>query len=145
MLFGFLSPYIIAFAVALVIAHSIKYGIAHIKGMELDPFHQIFATGGMPSSHAATVMAVWVVILCKDGIDSGLFGLVTLLAAIVMMDAVKVRRSTGEQGVALRRLLTEQNSDIPLPHTSMGHTPVEVAVGAILGAVIGVVVFLATK
>ena len=67
-----------------------------------------------------------------------------LLALIVMYDAVKVRRSSGEQGVAISELIKEQNSKVKLPRVSKGHTPMEVTVGALLGVIIGIIVFLAT-
>jgi hypothetical protein len=62
-----------------------------------------------------------------------------------MYDAIMVRRSSGEQGAAIHQLIKEQKSSVPLPRAAKGHTPVEVAVGALLGLIIGVVVFLATK
>ena len=61
-----------------------------------------------------------------------------------MYDAMKVRRSSGEQGIAIQQLIKEQKSKIKLPRAAQGHTPVEVAIGAVLGAVIGAVVFLST-
>ena len=99
----------------------------------------------MPSAHSATVVALVVVIGLRDGIDSGLFGLASLLASIVMYDAMMVRRSSGEQGKAIQQLIKEQKSTVPMPRAAKGHTPVEVLIGGALGSVIGLVVFLATK
>ncbi|MNU06825.1 hypothetical protein D3C72_2521530 [compost metagenome] len=56
-----------------------------------------------------------------------------------------VRRSSGEQGKAIQELIKEQKSGVALPRAAKGHTPVEVFAGAVLGALIGLVVFLATK
>ena len=64
---------------------------------------------------------------------------------IVMYDAVMVRRSSGEQGIAIQELIKLGKANVVLPRSAKGHTPLEVAVGAVLGLVIGVVVFLATK
>ncbi|MEO5950832.1 MAG: divergent PAP2 family protein [Candidatus Saccharimonadales bacterium] len=140
-----LTPYIIAIIVAWLLAHVIKYAIAISKGRVLDLTHQLFISGGMPSSHAATSVSVWMVILLKDGMQSGLFGLATLVVLIVTYDAVKVRRSSGEQGEAITQLIHETKSNIRIPRSAKGHTPLEVFAGSILGACIGLVVFLATK
>ena len=139
------SPYIIVIVVAWLLAHIIKYTVATAWGQHLDLTHQLFISGGMPSSHAATSVAVWMVILLKDGISSGLFGLATLVVLVITYDAVKVRRSSGEQGIAIQQLIKETKSSITLPRAAKGHTPIEVLVGSILGACIGLVVFLATR
>ena len=69
-----------------------------------------------------------------------------------MFDAIRVRRSSGEQGVALTQLIKKleatkqlKKGEVPLPRVAKGHTPVEVAAGALLGAIIGVIVFFATS
>lgn len=139
------SPYIIAIVAAWLLAHVIKYAIAFSKGTQVDLTHQLFISGGMPSSHAATSVAVWMVILMKDGVESGLFGLATFVVLVVCYDAVKVRRSSGEQGEAIAELIKETKSEIRIPRAARGHTPLEVVAGALFGAAIGLVVFLATK
>lgn len=140
-----ISPYLIAIIVAWLLAHVIKYAIATYQGKRLDLTHQLFISGGMPSSHAATVVAVWMVILLRDGAQSGLFGLATLFVLIVAYDSVKVRRSSGEQGAAIQELIREQHSKVAMPRAAKGHTPLEVLAGTILGVLIGYVVFLATR
>ena len=142
---GIFSAYIIAIAAAWLIAHAIKYTIARIRHQRLDFTHQLFISGGMPSSHAATSVAVWMVVLLVDGPNSSIFGLATLVTLIVCYDAVKVRRSVGEQGEALQSLIRESKKEIRIPRAAKGHTPVEVAAGAILGLIVGYVVFIATK
>lgn len=139
------SPYIIAIVMAWLLAHVIKYAIAFSRGTQVDLTHQLFISGGMPSSHAATSVAVWTVILLKDGVASGLFGLATFVVLVVCYDAVKVRRSSGEQGEAIAALIKETKSRVRIPRAARGHTPLEVIAGAIFGAGIGLVVFLATK
>jgi acid phosphatase family membrane protein YuiD len=61
-----------------------------------------------------------------------------------MYDAVKVRRSSGEQGEAIHSLIKEQKSSVKLPRAAKGHTPVEVVAGSILGVIIGIVVYFST-
>ena len=139
------SPYLIAIAVAWLLAHAIKYGVALARGKQLDFTRQLLISGGMPSSHAATTVAVWTVVLLRDGVMSGVFGLATLVVLIVCYDAVKVRRSSGEQGEAIIALIKETKSKVKLPRAAKGHTPVEVVAGAVLGAILGLIVFFATK
>jgi acid phosphatase family membrane protein YuiD len=140
-----LPVYIVAIVVAWLVAHVIKYIIAGVRHQKLDFTHQLFVSGGMPSSHAATSVAVWVVVLLTDGYQSAVFGLATLVTLIICYDAVKVRRSVGEQGEALQALIKKGNTKIALPRAARGHTPLEVVAGAILGVLVGCVVFIATK
>lgn len=142
---AFLSPYLIGVIAAWFVAQGAKYLIVAVKQRSLSHFRQLYLSGNMPSSHSASVVALVTIIGLRDGINGGLFSLAALFAAIVMYDAVMVRRSSGEQGIAIQRLIKEQKSSIPLPRAAKGHTPVEVVVGALLGGIIGVVVFLATK
>ena len=139
------SPYIIAIIAAWLLAQGAKYLLVAVKERRFDHIRQLYLSGNMPSAHSATVVALVTVIALRDGIESGLFGLAALFAGIVMYDAIMVRRSSGEQGMAIQQLIKEQKSSISLPRAAKGHTPVEVAVGALLGVLIGLVVFLATK
>lgn len=140
-----ISPYVISIAVAWLLAHVVKYTIATIRGVKLDLTQQLFISGGMPSSHAATSVAVWTVILLAEGAGSAIFGLATLVTLIICYDAVKVRRSVGEQGEAIHQIIKQQKLKVPLPRAARGHTPLEVLAGAVLGVVVGIVVFIATK
>ena len=140
-----MSPYIVALIAGWVVAQGAKYIIMVIRHRSFDHLRQLYLSGNMPSAHSATVVALVVVIGLRDGIDSGLFGLASLLASIVMYDAMMVRRSSGEQGKAIQQLIKEQKSTVPMPRAAKGHTPVEVLIGGALGSVIGLVVFLATK
>lgn len=140
-----LSPYVVAIIATWLIAQGAKYLIIAIKQRSFSQLRQLYLSGNMPSAHSASVTALVVVIGLRDGVGSGLFALAILFAAIVMYDAVMVRRSSGEQGAAIQQLIKEQDSKVALPRAAKGHTPVEVVVGMLLGALIGVVVFLATK
>ena len=145
MIFGYISPYIIAILIAWLVAHTIKFIISYSRKEKRTLRAYLFISGGMPSAHSASVVSITTLIGLKEGIETGLFGLAILFASIVMYDAMKVRRSSGEQGVALTKLLEETKSSIKLPRVTMGHSPLEVFFGASLGLVVGIVVFLATK
>ncbi len=135
-----LSPYIIAAVCGWVVAQLLKYVINSIRKGGLKNPRQLYLSGGMPSAHSATVTALAVVIAVKDGLASPLFALALTFAAVVIYDAMMVRRSSGEQGKALTALLKEQKSVVPLPRVAKGHTPVEVMVGIALGVAIGLAV-----
>jgi len=137
------SPYIIAGISGWVVSQLLKYVAASVKARKVASFRQLYLSGHMPSAHSATVVAVLTVIGLKDGVGSGLFGLALVFASVVLYDAVMVRRSSGEQGVALTALIKSTGAKVPLPRVAMGHTPLEVAVGALLGCVVGLVVMFA--
>ncbi len=139
-----ISPYIIAVFIAWLGAHIVKYIVGYNKKDRHDFKSQLFMSGGMPSSHSTTVVALTTVIGLCDGMQSAIFGLAVLFSLIVMYDAVKVRRSSGEQGLAIHSLIKEQKSGVKLPRAAQGHTPLEVTIGAIFGVLIGLVVFFST-
>jgi acid phosphatase family membrane protein YuiD len=141
----FISPYIMAAIVSWVVAQGMKYIFASMKGKKLGSMRQLYLSGGMPSAHSASVIALLVVIGFKDGIDSAIFGLALLFASVVMYDAIMVRRSSGEQGMALRWLFHDLKLTPAAPfRTAKGHTPSEVLGGIIVGLVVGSVVYFAT-
>jgi acid phosphatase family membrane protein YuiD len=94
--------------------------------------------GGMPSSHSAVVVAL----ATRVGIDAGLssvpFALAAVFAAVVMYDAAGVRRAVSVQARILNRMLTEmleaQRFNEERLRELIGHTPFEVFVGALIGA-----------
>lgn len=136
------SPYIVAALAGWIVAQFSKYVVSSVKHRRIASLRQLYLSGNMPSAHSATAIAVTFVIAAIDGVQSGLFGLAALVSSIVMYDAVMVRRSSGEQGTALTALIKEQKSGVRLPRVAKGHTPLEVAVGAFLGLVVGMCVLL---
>lgn len=139
-----ISPYLLSIAAGWLVAQGLKYVFAVLKTRKLRQLRQLYLSGSMPSAHTATVVALVTVIGLKDGIDTAIFGLGALFAGIVMYDAVMVRRSSGEQGVAIQALIREAKSKILLPRAAKGHTPLEVLAGMLIGLTIGAVVFFAT-
>ena len=94
-------------------------------------------TGGMPSSHAASVAALSTMIGLNNGFRTGLFCVTLFFSLIVMYDAAGLRRAAGRQAVILNRLIDEHFAH-PEAGTQrlmelLGHTPFEVLVGALLG------------
>jgi len=141
----FLSPYILAAIFSWIAAQGLKYIVSSIKGKTPGSLRQLYLSGSMPSAHSASVVALAVVVGLKDGIESAAFGIALLFAAVVMYDAVMVRRSSGEQGAALRGLFHQLKLDPVAPfRTAKGHLPREVIGGAFVGALVGLVVYFAT-
>lgn len=99
---------------------------------------RLTGTGGMPSSHSSTVMALTVSVGKYNGFDSALFAACLIFSFVVMYDAAGIRRAAGKQAEILNYLIEHHK----LPNFQkvkelLGHTPLEVFVGAILGIVIG--------
>jgi len=102
-------------------------------------WERLFGDGGMPSGHSATVssLAVTCGLLC--GTDSASFAISAILAIIVCHDAMGVRRETGRQAVIINDLIKAFNvlSQDALPETKLkefvGHTPVQVLAGILIG------------
>ena len=94
-------------------------------------------TGGMPSSHAASVSALTASVGLENGFRSLLFGVTLYFSLVVMYDAAGLRRAAGRQAAILNRLI-EEHFQHPERETQrlmelLGHTPLEVLVGALLG------------
>ena len=100
----------------------------------------IWRTGGMPSSHSATVSSMTVAVGIKEGIGSTLFTICFFLALIVMRDAMGVRRSSGLQAKALNLLGRNAGERLGFEYHPVkeiqGHSPLEVIVGSLLGIII---------
>ncbi len=106
---------------------------------------RMVGSGGMPSSHSATVCALAVAAGMKYGGGSFEFAISVMFAIIVMYDAMGVRRETGIQGRVLNEILEafinmgkEISAEAKLKEL-VGHTPLQVLMGAILGIVIALI------
>jgi acid phosphatase family membrane protein YuiD len=97
----------------------------------------IWRTGGMPSSHSALVASMAVSVALNDGIDSNLFIVTLMLAVIIIRDSLGVRRSSGNQSRILnvlgRQFSEKFKTEFHPVKEVNGHTPLEVAVGILLG------------
>jgi uncharacterized protein len=102
-------------------------------------FERLAETGGMPSSHSATVAALATGVAWTQGMGSPMFAITIVLAIIVMYDATGIRRAAGMHAARLNDLVEEfrtviQQGPQPEPLKELlGHTYLEVTVGAILG------------
>lgn len=122
-------------------------------------FHaeRLFGAGGMPSAHTATVCGLTVALAKQVGIDSPEFAIGFILACVVMYDAMNVRREAGEHAKVLNKvvgkLMEDEESRIDLNDDGradskdslelqeyIGHTPVQVLGGALLGIMVAIIV-----
>ncbi len=105
---------------------------------------RIIGAGGMPSSHSAVVCSVAMLIGRDYGFGSGIFALSMVMAFIVMYDAAGVRRASGKQARILNKILdTPGMSTVEVQEKlieALGHTPIQVFVGAAIGFIVGAIV-----
>ena len=121
-----------------VAAQAIKVLLTLWLDKRLD-WRRCFGMGGMPSSHSAFVFSLLVMTGVTEGVSSTYFALAFALAAVVIYDAMGVRAETGKQGAVLNRLLREVLVEgQPITEKKLkelvGHTPLEVCGGIVVGA-----------
>nr|KYP52968.1 hypothetical protein KK1_025175 [Cajanus cajan] len=129
-------PLISAF-VAFALAQSIKFFTTWFREGRWD-LKQLVGSGGMPSSHSATVTALAGAIGLQEGFGGPIFAIALVFACIVMYDATGVRLQAGRQAEVLNQIVYELPAEHPLAESRplrelLGHTPPQVIVGGILG------------
>lgn len=136
-----------------LMAQVLKFFIAWIADGRAN-FRRLFGDGGMPSGHTATVVSMAVMAGYTCGFASPLFAVAFILAIIVMHDATGVRRETGKQAIVLLDILSmlgdvfsEKDDNVRRQKlkTMVGHTPMQVFFGAILGLLVAVLYILIFK
>src|SRR5215831_1345334 len=103
--------------------------------------NRLVSSGGMPSSHSALVTGLATATGRVDGVGSAFFAIAVVLASIVMYDAAGVRRAVSIQARILNQMIDEAFQGHPIAEKRLreliGHTPIQVFVGALLGIAIG--------
>ncbi len=105
--------------------------------------HRFVGSGGMPSSHSAFMCAVSTAVGFQEGFSSSIFAISVCFTMVVMYDAAGVRRAAGKQAAVLNRIIEDMFTngkgwDDEKLKELIGHTPVQVVAGALLGVLIGV-------
>ena len=104
---------------------------------------RIFTSGGMPSSHSSFVTSLATLVGLEKGFNSTDFAIVVVFALIIMYDASGVRRAVGKQAAILNQIVDDVHHGKHIKQDKLkeliGHTPVEVWMGAILGIVVALV------
>ncbi len=127
---------LVSFAASLI-AQSFKIIIDFIQNGKIN-FRVLVETGGMPSSHSALVTTLATCVGQVQGWGSTEFAIATIFAIIVMYDAAGVRQAAGKQAKVLNQIVDEMFQEHPEFNEDrlkelLGHTPVQVIVGSILG------------
>lgn len=104
---------------------------------------RIFTSGGMPSSHSSFVTSLSTLVGMEYGFNSTEFAVVAVFSMIIMYDASGVRRAVGKQAVILNQIVDDLQHKKHIEQKKLkelvGHTPVEVFFGAILGIITALV------
>lgn len=140
------NPVLVGGTAAWAASQIIKVVINLVTGKGFVP-ERFVGSGGMPSSHSATVSAASVTTLRICGAASPVFGIAILMSIIVIYDALNVRYQSGLHGAELNRLrkkcmqssADEENSGKDFKEL-LGHTPSEVMGGIVLGILMGVLI-----
>jgi acid phosphatase family membrane protein YuiD len=132
--------YLLAPLVAWAIAQAAKVILTSMRQRRLN-LRVLAETGGMPSSHAAIVMGMTTAVGKYAGVTSAAFAIALIFSFVVMYDAAGLRRAAGRQAAILNRLVEDlvhmRGMQEQRLRELLGHTPVEVLVGAVLGIVVG--------
>ena len=144
----FSSPIAITAMLGWIVAQLIKLPIGFLRTKKWN-WAMLINAGGMPSSHSSLMTAVTTAIGLNQGWDSPLFILSLSVTGIVIYDATGVRRQAGFQAERINQMLRTFISERKIPETEMeylreiiGHSPLEAAVGTLLGISIALVVWL---
>jgi len=139
---------LISALVAFAIAQSTKFFTAWYRERRWD-LKQLVGSGGMPSSHSATVTALALAIGFQEGFGGSIFAAALVLACVVMYDATGVRLQAGRQAEVLNQIVYELPAEHPLAESRplrelLGHTPPQVIAGWLLGIVTAATGYLIT-
>ena len=118
----------------LFISQVIKCFIESINNQKIDLNRFLDGSGGMPSSHSAIVTSITTIIGFEYGISSTMFAMSLIFSLIILYDAKGVRYETGKQAVIINEMIKKNNlNKIELLKEKIGHKPIEVFWGMILG------------
>jgi len=128
------------------VAQFLKTVLFAIENKKWD-WTRLFGDGGMPSGHSATVTSLATLSALTYGTDSFQFAVTAILAIIVCHDAMGVRLETGKQAVKINEILEtfkllapDKISEANLKEF-VGHTPIQVIAGILLGMINAIVMF----
>ena len=131
------------------VAQIIKVVIGLIREHRFN-WSNFVSSGGMPSSHSATVSALATAVGLTYGIDNVAFPIAAILAIVVMYDAAGIRRAVSRQAFILNRIMRELREQRPREELEkdlrelVGHSPFQVFIGMAIGIIIACVWMLLT-
>ena len=134
----YLLPPLLAWA----IAQAAKLTLTSVRERRLN-LRVLAVTGGMPSSHSAIVAGLTTAIGKHSGPSSASFAIALIFTFVVMYDAAGLRRAAGRQAEVLNRLVEDlvhmRGVQEARLRELLGHTPIEVLAGALIGLVVGLI------
>jgi len=126
-------------AFAWAVAQTLKVVVVLWQQRRLDLW-RLASAGGMPSSHSALVSALATAVALTDGVQSTIFALAVVFAAVVMYDAAGIRQAVSIQARILNKMIDEyfrrQTWNEERLRELLGHTRIEVFAGSLLGIAI---------
>jgi hypothetical protein len=133
-----------------IVAFALAQGTKVLLRMRKRKFtwHDIFAYSDMPSGHTSVVVSLATILGLKLGIDSPIFAVAFVFATIVIVDAIGLRNYLGQHGKTLNVLVKDLAEDdfldrsYPKQLERIGHTPLQVLIGAIIGSLTSLISFL---
>ena len=140
----FLNKYLLTATISWFVGQILKT-IIHWRIYKKFDIKRMFGDGGMPSCHSATVTSLATITGISFGLASFEFGVATILAIVVCHDAMGVRLETGKQAIILNEIIKafDDLSAEKLPEVKLkefvGHTPIQVLAGIILGFVMALI------
>lgn len=140
-------PYFVYPIIAFSLAQGTKIILKALKHGNLQ-WRDIFAYSDMPSGHTATVVSLSTIVLLKNGLQSAEFALAFVFMMVVITDAIGLRNYLGQHGKTLNILVKDLKEDDFLDNSypklleRIGHTPMQVLIGAIIGALVGIIGFI---
>lgn len=148
---AFFTNYVLMSTIsAWFIAQFFKMITTLIKERKLNPMLMLFSSGGMPSSHSATVCSLCVATAIESGFGSVSFAITAVLAMVVITDAMGVRWETGEQSKVINKIVkklfagTADEAETALKEL-VGHTPFQVLMGSLVGIIVPFVLLAIMK
>lgn len=140
-------PYFVYPIIAFSLAQGTKIVLKTFRRGKLQ-WRDLFAYSDMPSGHTATVVSLATIVLLKNGIQSAEFALAFVFMMVVITDAIGLRNYLGQHGKTLNILVKDLKEDDFLDNSypklleRIGHTPMQVLIGAIIGALVGIIGFI---
>ncbi len=134
-------PQILVTAVAVQISCQLfKFVLYSVRDRRVSP-HYLVTAGGIPSAHSAFVTALSTAIAIRHGVTSDVFAISFVFSAIVIYDAFRLRGHVQRHAEALNRFVLEPHGEQRMSEM-VGHTPVEIAVGVVFGALVSALITL---
>ena len=137
---SFANDIFLSILIAGAVSQILKIIIITVKHKQKFSFNDLIVTGGMPSTHSALVSSLAAIIFLEQGL-SALFWVVLTFSLIVLRDSMGVRRSVGEEGKAIEKIVKYERIKIDRFRYALGHTPVEVAAGLFIGFISAVFIY----